>query len=54
MGRGLDLIYGGAALVTSPLWLTTMAARGKLRTDWAARLGRCEPWPRQQRDGRRT
>jgi 3-deoxy-D-manno-octulosonic-acid transferase len=31
-----------------------MAARGKLRTDWAARLGRCEPWPRQQRDGRRT
>jgi len=54
MGRGLDLIYGGAALVTSPLWLTTMAARGKLRTEWAARLGRCEPWPRQQRDGRRT
>jgi len=54
MGLGLDLIYGGAALLSSPVWVTTMAARGKLRTDWAARLGRCEPWPRQQRDGRRT
>jgi 3-deoxy-D-manno-octulosonic-acid transferase len=29
-----------------------MAARGKLRTDWPARLGRCDPWPRTRRDGR--
>lgn len=26
--------------VTSPIWLIRMAAKGKLRTDWAARFGR--------------
>jgi len=52
MGAMLDLIYGGAALLSSPVWVTTMAARGKLRTDWPARLGRCDPWPRTRRDGR--
>ncbi|MBM4052366.1 MAG: hypothetical protein FJ270_06465 [Planctomycetes bacterium] len=51
MGLGLDLIYGGAALLSSPVWVATMAARGKLRTDWLARLGRCEAWPRTRRDG---
>ena len=52
MGAMLDLIYGGAALLSSPVWVTTMAARGKLCTDWPARLGRCDPWPRTRRDGR--
>ena len=44
-------MYGGAALLSSPVWVTTMAVRGKLRTDWPARLGRCDPWPRTRRDG---
>ncbi|MFO0875622.1 MAG: glycosyltransferase N-terminal domain-containing protein, partial [Phycisphaerales bacterium] len=34
-----DFAYLGAAAVTSPIWIARMAARGKLRTDWRARLG---------------
>ncbi len=34
-----DLCYFLAALVTAPIWLTRMIASGKIKTDWAARLG---------------
>lgn len=38
MGFLVDLAYLAAAIVTLPLWTVSMARRGKLRTDWSARL----------------
>ena len=35
-----DALYLVTALVTAPFWLTRMAIRGRLRTDWAGRFGR--------------
>lgn len=35
----MDLAYLGAATLASPVWLSRMASRGKLRTDWRGRLG---------------
>ncbi len=35
-----DLFYLLAALLTAPIWLFRMVRTGKLRTDWAGRLGR--------------
>lgn len=46
---GLDLCYAIAALATSPVWLVRMWRTGKIRTDWAARLGRGEGIPRTDR-----
>ncbi|MSR43778.1 MAG: hypothetical protein EXS15_00245 [Phycisphaerales bacterium] len=39
MGLVVDLAYIVAAVATSPFWLVSMWIRGKLRTDWAARIG---------------
>lgn len=39
----LDLLYLAAAVATAPVWLTRMIATGKIRTDWAGRLGRVRP-----------
>lgn len=41
----VDLIYGVAALLTLPVWLFRMWQTGKIRTDWAGRLGRTLPLP---------
>lgn len=46
---GLDLCYAAAAIATSPIWLVRMARTGKLRTDWAARLGGGDVRPRTDR-----
>jgi 3-deoxy-D-manno-octulosonic-acid transferase len=35
----VDLAYLLAALITAPFWLTRMIRTGKIRTDWAGRLG---------------
>ncbi|MBX3355091.1 MAG: hypothetical protein KF724_05270 [Phycisphaeraceae bacterium] len=42
-----DAAYAVAALTTLPIWAVRMAMHGKLRTDWRARFGHAEPWPRQ-------
>ncbi|MDG2093998.1 MAG: glycosyltransferase N-terminal domain-containing protein [Phycisphaerales bacterium] len=34
-----DVIYLIVLILTAPVWFTKMAIRGKLRTDWAGRLG---------------
>lgn len=39
MGFLVDLAYLIAAIATLPVWIVSMAKRGKLRTDWPARLG---------------
>lgn len=36
----LDLPVLIIGLLTAPIWMTTMARRGKLRTDWPGRFGR--------------
>ncbi len=41
----LDVIYLIATVVTSPIWLTRMVRTGKIRTDWAGRLGKAMPVP---------
>lgn len=38
----LDLAYLAGALATAPVWIWRMSRTGKLRTDWAGRLGRIE------------
>ena len=35
-----DVLYLAVLLLTAPIWFTRMALRGRLRTDWAGRLGR--------------
>jgi 3-deoxy-D-manno-octulosonic-acid transferase len=44
-----DCCYAVAAFVTMPVWLVRMALKGKLRTDWPARLGRGESFARTSR-----
>jgi 3-deoxy-D-manno-octulosonic-acid transferase len=44
-----DLCYALFAILALPVWLPRMALAGKLRTDWAARLGRGEELPRTAR-----
>jgi 3-deoxy-D-manno-octulosonic-acid transferase len=39
LGALIDLAYVSAAAVTSPIWSWRMWRAGKLRTDWAARMG---------------
>ena len=39
MGWIADFLYLLLVLLTSPLWLTRMIRTGKIRTDWAGRLG---------------
>lgn len=34
-----DILWLAAALVSSPVWLTSMIVTGKVRTDWPGRLG---------------
>jgi len=34
-----DILWLAAAIVSSPVWLTSMIATGKVRTDWLGRLG---------------
>ncbi|MHC4414394.1 MAG: 3-deoxy-D-manno-octulosonic acid transferase [Planctomycetota bacterium] len=41
----IDVVYLAVALVTSPVWLVRMIRTGKIRTDWAGRLGRAAPIP---------
>jgi 3-deoxy-D-manno-octulosonic-acid transferase len=41
MGWLADLLYLLVAALTAPVWLTRMIRTGKIRTDWAGRLGRC-------------
>ncbi len=41
--HSLDVAYGAAAVVTSPVWLWRMGRSGKLRTDWSARFGNVRP-----------
>ena len=36
----VDLAYVSAMLVSSPVWLTRMIRRGRLRSDWRGRFGR--------------
>lgn len=36
-----DLVYLGAAAVSSPVWGYRLLSTGKWRTDWPARFGRC-------------
>ena len=36
----VDLAYVCAMLVSSPVWLTRMIRRGRLRSDWGGRFGR--------------
>ena len=36
----VDLAYVSAMLVSSPVWLTRMIRRGRLRSDWGGRFGR--------------
>lgn len=43
-----DILYLLLATLTAPLWLWRLARRGKLRTDWPARLGRGRPLPPSQ------
>jgi 3-deoxy-D-manno-octulosonic-acid transferase len=45
MRFAVDLLYAIVAIVTAPVWIVRMCRTGKLRTDWAARLGRTEPVP---------
>ena len=40
MPRPIDALYAAVALLTSPIWLIAMIRTGKIRTDWAGRLGR--------------
>ncbi|MFG0328437.1 MAG: 3-deoxy-D-manno-octulosonic acid transferase [Phycisphaerales bacterium] len=46
----IDLLYLALGLLLSPFWLTRMALKGKLRTDWPGRFGRAGIAPRE--DGR--
>lgn len=39
MSIAMDLIYGAAAVVGSPVWGWNLLRTGKWRTDWAGRLG---------------
>jgi len=41
MTLGYDMLYAAAGLVSSPIWGYRLIKTGKWRTDWAARLGRC-------------
>lgn len=45
-----DLLYGAAALISSPIWLWRMARTGKWRTDWHGRFGHTDI----RSDGRKT
>ncbi len=38
----IDALFLLLGIVTAPIWLIRMAAKGKLRTDWAARFGRVQ------------
>ena len=40
-----DFLYLVAVVITSPIWFTRMALRGKLRTDWWGRLGHVSKRP---------
>jgi len=51
MSLSRDIVYGAAALLSSPVWAWRMTRTGKWRTDWAQRFGRSEPGPA---DGRKT
>ncbi len=39
MGLIVDLAYAIAVVVTAPIWIMSLIRTGKMRTDWAARLG---------------
>ena len=41
----IDCLYAIAAIVSSPVWLTSMIATGKIRTDWRGRFGHTPPLP---------
>lgn len=41
----LDFLYLGAAVLTAPIWLVRMMRTGKIRTDWAGRLGKTPELP---------
>src|SRR5262245_61009204 len=49
MAALIDLLYLLAAAATAPVWLFRMWRTGKLRTDWAGRMGQTEPLPRASR-----
>ncbi len=42
----LDLAYGLAVMLLSPIWLTRMIRSGKIRTDWRGRCGHSPTLPR--------
>jgi len=44
-----DICYALGAIVALPFWLPRMIWKGKVRTDWPARLGRGEALPRTGR-----
>lgn len=46
MAALIDLLYLLAAAATAPVWLFRMWRTGKLRTDWAGRMGQAKPLPR--------
>lgn len=50
MSLGSDIIYSIAGLLSSPFWGYRLWRTGKWRTDWPARLGRCD----SRADGRPT
>lgn len=43
VGALIDIAYVSAAAVTSPIWSWRMWRTGKLRTDWAGRMGEVRP-----------
>ena len=49
MGALMDVIYLVLAVVTAPVWLVRMIRTGKIRTDWAGRLGWTGPIPAPRR-----
>jgi len=44
-----DICYALGAIVALPIWLPRMIWKGKIRTDWPARLGRGDALPRTAR-----
>ena len=44
-----DICYALGAIVALPIWLPRMVWKGKIRTDWPARLGRGAELPRSER-----
>ena len=45
MRRLFDFLYLAVAIISAPIWVVRMARTGKIRTDWAGRLGRIAALP---------